>query len=393
MRVLHAYKIYRPDVEGGVPEIMGLLTSRRAAGDEADILVARRRGLGRSLAWNGVPVRAVTSLGNLFSMPVAPTFPLALWRHARRVDVVALHAPFPLNDVGLLPGIHERVGLVVHWHSDIIGRKALLPLVAPFIRRTLSRADRIIVSSSSIVALSPFLQSCAEKCTVIPIGVDPDYWGRLDAEERSQVEELRGAHRRMVVASGRLVPYKGFDVLIRALPHIDAEAIVVGEGPQMQGLRRLARQLAVADRVHFAGNVSRSRLKTLLHAAQLFCFPSVTSAETFGIAQLEAMAAGKPIVNTALPTGVPLVARHGHEAITVAPGDACALAAGISRLLDDPALAERLGRAGRQRVETQLHQDVFIRKVRAVYAEVHAMRAGRIGAMHARQVVPGQSGG
>ena len=374
MRILHAFKIYRPEIEGGVPEIMGILTSSDGPDDHSSILVARRFGLGRNSDVSGVPVKSVTSFGNIFSMPVAPTFPFALAWAARKANLVALHAPFPLNDVGLLFGIPASVGLVVHWHSDIVGQRPMLPLVAPFIRHTLIRADRIIVSNSSIVSLSPFLKSHVDKCVVIPFGVDPGYWARLNQDEQAEVERIRSAHRRLVVATGRLVHYKGFHVLIRALREVDATAVIIGEGPQAVPLRRLAEQLGVADRVEFVGNVARDRLKIFLHAARVFAFPSITSAETFGIAQLEAMAVGVPIVNTALPTGVPLVARDGCEALTVIADDASALAAGVSRVLGDPTLAEKLGRAGRQRIKEDFLQHSFIRKVKAVYDDVYLHR-------------------
>jgi glycosyltransferase involved in cell wall biosynthesis len=86
------------------------------------------------------------------------------------------------------------------------------------------------------------------------------------------------------------------------------------------------------------------------------------------------MAVGVPIVNTALPTGVPLVARHGREALTVAPHDATALAAALNRLLDDADLRSTLGSAGRRRVNEEFHHRDFVRRVRAVYDEVHARK-------------------
>ena len=254
MRILHAFKIYRPEVEGGVPEIMGLLTGASGPNNKSRILVARSFGIGRAVDVDGVPVTSVTSLGNMFSMPVAPTFPFALARQARQADVVVLHVPFPLNDIGVL-GIPAKVGLVVHWHSDIIGQRFLLPLVAPFIRHTLSRADRIIVSNASIISLSPFLKSHVAKCVVIPFGTDLDYWSRLTPEEQAEVERIRAVHRRLVVATGRLVTYKGFDVLIRALREIDATLVIVGDGPRA----KCASAAGEATRHRRPGRIRRER--------------------------------------------------------------------------------------------------------------------------------------
>jgi rhamnosyl/mannosyltransferase len=172
-----------------------------------------------------------------------------------------------------------------------------------------------------------------------------------------------------VVAVGRLVPYKGLDVLIEALAGLDATAMIVGDGAQAMRLRRLVVARGLADRVIFTGSISRERLRVLLHAARVFAFPSLTAKETFGIAQLEAMAAGLPIVNTALPSGVPTIARHGIEALTVPPGDPARLAEAIRHLLDSPGLAASLGRAGKARAMAEYDQSLFIDRMHALYAE------------------------
>jgi len=87
------------------------------------------------------------------------------------------------------------------------------------------------------------------------------------------------------------------------------------------------------------------------------------------------MAVGLPIVNTALATGVPKVARHGHEAITVPPNDPHALATAIRGLLDDTTLATRLGRAGSLRAQTEYEQAHFVAQMKRIYIETHARRS------------------
>ncbi|PZA09400.1 glycosyl transferase family 1 [Rhodopseudomonas palustris] len=376
MHVLHAYKVYRPDVDGGIPEVIAKLTQPSSSGDKAEILVARDRGWPRRFVLDGCAVRAVGSLGTLWSMPIAPGFAFALHRAASRFDVLALHAPFPLNDLGVALGVPDDVAVVVHWHADILGRGLVMPVLAPLIRRTLDRADRIIVSHPSILNGSAFLEPHAAKCVAIPYGVQASAWQQTDETVRRRIDELKHKHPRLIVAIGRLVPYKGFAVLLQAMTKIDAEVVIIGEGSERADLEALAQQLGVADRVMLPGFLPHDEMKAYLHAAKVFALPSVTAAEAFGLVQIEAMAVGLPVVNTALPTAVPTIARHGSEGLTVPVVNPDALANAITRLLDDPELATAYGQAGRRRVSEVYDHAVFQSAVRDIY-QATILRRGR----------------
>jgi glycosyltransferase involved in cell wall biosynthesis len=383
LRVLHSYKVFPPDVVGGITEVIAYISKGMAPRHDSSVLVARSRGWGRRYTFDSIPVEALFSFGTLLSTPIAPSFPFVLAKRSRHADLVALHHPFPLNDIGVSLGLPRETALVVHWHGEIVRQRSLTGLVAPFIRRTLARAQRIVVSHPTLVSGSPFLTAHADKCAIIPYGIETPYWAELDSTQRRRAEELRSRYPRLLIATGRLVPYKGFDVLIEALRRVDATAIIVGEGPLRADLLRLAQQRGVADRLILAGRLSRDDLKVHLHAARLYAFPSVGAAEAFGIVQIEAMAVGLPIVNTDLPTGVPRVARHGLEALTVPPNDPAALAAAISQLLADRELSQRFGAAGRRRAMTDYDLENFVRRVEEVYDQAvrsaRSMRSGPVG--------------
>lgn len=369
MKILHSYKVYRPEVDGGIPFVMAELGRMSEIGIDNSILVARRQGLARNYQHEGVDVEAVTSLGTLFSMPLAPTFPIRLLQRARSADVVVHHAPFPLSDLAAAQ-LPSQTGLVVYWHADIVGFSLLGKLVTPAINAALRRADKIIVSHEATAEHSPFLTQFRDKWAVVPYCTEIDYWATCSTEESVRVQQLRKNYPRLIVGTGRLVPYKGYRNLITAIKDIDAQLILVGEGELKSELEELAHELGVADRVKLVGRVSRSEIKSYLHAARLFAFPSVTSAEAFGIVQLEAMAAGLPIVNTSLPTAVPHIARDDREAITVPVNDVLALKAAIEKILDDPALASRLGDAGRKRVREEYSRERFQSRMKTIYDDV-----------------------
>lgn len=365
LRVLHAYKSYLPDTEGGIPAAIRSLAAMPEC--ESLVLATRAPRAPRRILVDSVPVERAAAFGQALSLPLAPLFPLALQRAARRSDVIALHTPFPLGDLGAL--LAPGVPLVVHWHADIVRQRRAARLVAPLLRRTLARAARIVVSHPAMITGSPWLAEFAGKCAVLPYGVDAAAWGALTPAEAAEAASLRAKHPRLVAALGRLVPYKGFDVLLEAMAAVDGTAVIVGEGPEHARLSARIRALGLGGRVLLAGRQPRSRVKALLHAARVFAFPSVSPAEAFGIAQIEAMACGLPVVNTALPTAVPWVARDGQEAVTVPPADAGALAVALSALLDDPERAAALGAAAKARVRAEFTEAAYRARALAIWRE------------------------
>ena len=136
----------------------------------------------------------------------------------------------------------------------------------------------------------------------------------------------------------------------------------------------------LGDRVEFLGPLSESDLAAYLHACDVFVLPSVSRQETFGVVQLEAMACGKPVVSTDLPTGVPWVNVHERTGLVVPSGDADALATALTRLLADPALRARYGEAGRARVERDFTVQAMTAATTAVYREVLSAGTSRAGA-------------
>jgi rhamnosyl/mannosyltransferase len=374
MRILHTFKVYTPDHHGGIVEAIARITAGTPTSDSASLLVCRQAGLGSTVDVGGLRVERTSTLAQFSSLPLSPGFIPVLRKRMQDADVVAFHAPFPFVDIALLLGVPKNKALVIHWHAEITGRNLFRPIFHPLLKKSVERADRIIVSHPAIVEHSEYLAAHAAKCVVAPYGIDTDFWGGRTAEDEVSIGELRQKHTRLIVACGRLVPYKGFDVLLRALGKIDAHLIIAGTGPLEAELRGIAAQTGVTDRVTFAGYVSREQQRRLFGAADLFVLPSVNEAEAFGIVQLEAMCSAIPIVNTSLPTGVPWVARDGMEGVTVTPRDEAALAGAMTRLLDDGELAKRLGAAGRARAISQFKWQKFAADVAEQYRLAYAAR-------------------
>jgi rhamnosyl/mannosyltransferase len=380
--VLHVGKFY-PPAPGGMERIVELLCEATSPqGIESRVLVANTSARTARELKHGVHVTRAGSLAQIGSVGVCPTFPLELARAAR--DVTVIHEPNPLALVS--DWVAAQHGpLIVWFHSEVMRpRWKYRLLYRPFLRRVLERADRIVVSSPRLADFSAELRDFRGKCVVIPFGITTDRL-RLTTAVHQRAEAVRRSFPGpLVLFVGRLVRYKGIDVLVRAMKSVNATALIVGAGPLDADLRREAERSGLKDRVKFLGALSDDDVVAHLQGCDVFALPSVSSAETFGVAQLEAMACGKPVVSTDLRTGVPWVNRHGETGLIVPPGDAEALALALSTLLADGGLRQRLGEAARRRVEADFTVDAMRTKAAALYGEVLVERAAlrdRLGAV------------
>ena len=248
-------------------------------------------------------------------------------------------------------------------------QKKLLALYKPILRAFLRRADAIIVATQGHIDGSAFLPPFRDKCVVIPYGIPTAEYLQAPAAP-ILTEKLRGKPLRKLLFVGRLVYYKGVDVLLRAFARTEGCALfLAGEGVLEPQLRQEAQTLGVADRVFFLGRLTDAQLRAAFRDCDIFVLPSVANSEAFGIVQLEAMVYGKPVINTALPTGVPLVSIHGETGLTVPPGDETALADAIRTLAEDDALREAYGAAAQRRVLEHFELDNMIDGVYRVLAE------------------------
>jgi rhamnosyl/mannosyltransferase len=347
LRVLHVGKFY-PPAPGGMERVVQLLCEGEQVTTDSRVLVANPDRATVREKWQGVDVTRVGSLWAIGSVGLCPAFPLEL-RRARR-DVTVLHEPNPLALVADWLAAQDGP-LVVWFHSEVLRPRWKYRLMyRPFLRRALGRASRIVVSSPRLLEAAE-LQPYREKCLVIPFGIDTARLAPTPAIAAGVGEIARQYPGRRVLFVGRLVPYKGVDVLVKAMEQVDATALVVGDGPERAALEAQAVQSGLTERVRFLGRLSDESVAAHLHACDLLVLPSVTRAETFGMVQLEAMACGKPVVSTNLPTGVPWVNRHGETGLVVEPNDHAALAHALNTLLDDLALSQRLGAAAGRHVE------------------------------------------
>jgi glycosyltransferase involved in cell wall biosynthesis len=285
---------------------------------------------------------------------------------SRTADIVHTHEPNPLALAGLLLS-GTRKPIHVTWHGDIKRQKLALPFVKPLQAMLCRRAATVQATSRGLTVSSYLLPDFADKISVIPLGLELGPYTAA-CQRTEEIVALRARYGGpFILAVGRLAFYKGYDILLRALQGTGLKTVIVGEGPLQGELLALRNELGLQDQVVFAGSVSDIELALHYAACRFFVLSSKTDGEAFGLVQIEAMACGKPVVNTQLATGVPEVSLSGVTGLTVPPADHEALRAAMLKLAGDPALVERLGNAARERAVNFYAQDIVLERLMKAY--------------------------
>lgn len=367
LRILEVNKLYPPHV-GGIETMVQVISEGLAKCADVSVLVCRHRGKRVEETVGGVPVTRCGTLCTLFSCPVSFSFFPTFWKRAKQADVIHFHAPFPPADLACILS-HFSGRVIISWHSDVVKQKHMRVLYRPLMRRFLKRADAVVVATKGHIDSSPDLIPFREKCHIIPYGIRTSEY--LEAARTPYLtERATDPTAKKIFFAGRLVYYKGVDVLLEAFSQVTGcELFLAGQGELEPTLRAQTAHLGLEQRVHFLGRLSDADLKSAFADCDIFVLPSVQNSEAFGIVQLEAMIYGKPVINTSLPTGVPCVSLHQQTGLTVPPNDARSLAAAIRTLADDDALRARYGEAAKARVLQEFELDTMLRRLTKVLTE------------------------
>ena len=290
---------------------------------------------------------------NLFLKPI---------RH--KVDIIHTHVGNPIADLAGYAYMKRNKDkpFIITYHGD--GQEG----IGGFIRnlsvsfynrflaeKVLSQADVIISPSEYYINESRFLGKYMDKIVVIPNGINVEDFDISYSKEECRVGLGLPIDENIILFVGSLTPYKGPDVLVKAMPIVVKEVpntklVFVGSGRMRDELEELSKKLGVEKHVKFAGFIEESLKPLYYKAADVFCLPSTMSTESFGIVNLEAMACGVPIVASKIG-GVPDVVKDGENGLLVPPRDSEALADAIIYLLANGNIREKMGKNGRRKVK------------------------------------------
>lgn len=366
-RILHISKFYPPYV-GGIETVCHEIIAHSPRYRHRVICFNGDRDSVDEV-YEGIGVTRVGPCANVASQPVSFSYFDRLKKLIASFDpdIIHFHVPNPLVSLYLLLVIPRQCKLIVHYHAEIRTSRTIYTCYRPIERWLFRRADVIVTTSPDLLMGTKALEKYRDKCSVVENMISTSELDLLpDDQKRIEAVKRRFDNKPIILAFGRHVPYKGFKYLIEAEKTIknDCAIVIGGKGPLTQELKAMSD----SPRIHFVGRIPDDELKIYLHAASVFAFPSITSAEAFGIVLLQAMYCKVPPVTFTIPaSGVNYVNRNGVTGIEVENSNAAAFAEAIDTLLSDRSLRTEMGIAGRDRVIRNFTWESIAVKMAEIY--------------------------
>ena len=311
---------------------------------------------------------------------------LGLYRALQGFDLIHLHYPYIFGaELTALAAWRQRTPWLLTYHNQLQEQTALKRLLFALYNRSaepllLRAAHKLAgVSREHLLSVHPRLRDDPRLCAV-PNGVDCEVF-RPDPEGAAAWRARLGvaADAPLVLFVGALDQahrFKNVPGLLQAFAqqgHPEAVLWIVGDGDLRPGLAVLAERLGLQGRVHFLGKHPPEALAAIYSAATVTVLPS-TAVESFGVVLIESMACATPVIASALP-GVRGVVAEEKDGLLCPPGDVAALAAALTRLLEDSSQAQRMGFAGLEKVQQHYAWSAIAHILETLYQEVLGARA------------------
>jgi glycosyltransferase involved in cell wall biosynthesis len=364
MRVLHVYRTYFPDTQGGLEETVRQICSNTIShGVEHRIF---------TLSQNPDPAILQLPEADVFRFPLTLEIAscgfslkgLAGFKKLLKwADIIHYHYPWPFADLlHLLYRVKKPT--VVSYQADIIRQKGLLKIYAPLQRYFLENVSKIITTSPNYLQTSTVLSALDKDIEIIPNGLNENGYPVPPKEKLSEVQERYGTDYFLFV--GVLRYYKGLKYLLDASAGADFTVVIAGSGPMERDLKDQAKQLGL-DNVKFLGYVEDDEKIALIQGARAIVFPSCERSEAFGMTLVEGAMYSKPLITAEIGSGTSYVNRHLETGIVVAPKDKVSLREAMEKIYRDDDFAIQMGVGARQRYEALFTGQEMGRKYVDVY--------------------------
>ena len=359
-RILQLSNYYYPEI-GGIEKIAQSISDGLRDEYEVKVICFTHRKQSSTERIDGTEVMRCGTKVKVASQQLTPEMISCIKWEMRiyKPDAVIIHMPNPFLETILLRYLTDDCKLIVYWHSDIVKQRIGKILFSGLTKMLLDRANTIVATSPNYISGSADLRKYSEKCVVIPNCIDEDQLAITD-NIRLTAEKIRkeNENKHICICVGRQVPYKGFEYAIEAVNSLNDDYVLYIIGREGESTKLLKLMAVGSPRIRFIGEVDGDTLYAYMLACDIFCFPSVTKNEAFGIALAEGMYFGKPAVTFTIPgSGVNFVSLNGVTGIEVENRNAISYAEAIRTLSEDVAKQTQYGIAAKERVE-----ELFLKK-------------------------------
>ena len=376
MKIFQVLPYYPPHVGGMEFYVQKLSEDLAARGHEVTVFTSSNSCFsGGCEEVNGVRVFRLRTLAKAYNVPIVPSLFKKLL-HEEKPDILHAHQyPVFFSDVSAAVSQFRREVLLLHVHVIPESVSAFSGLVSKMYYRTVGRlafrtAHRVITPSSAYKTMLAGIGVEPKKIRVVPYGIDLSRFHSKDGESFRKRYGCEGSN--VILTVGRLNYQKGFQYLLKAMPMVikhfqNAKLVIVGDGEQITYLRDLTQSLGLCNSTIFTGAIPPMEIPEAYAAADVFVLPSLF--ESFGIALIEAQAAGKPVVSTRVG-GAPEALQEDKTGFLVDPKDSEQLGKAIIRVLSNEKLAREMGENGKKFVGARFDMRYIVDKVTAMYEEL-----------------------
>jgi O-antigen biosynthesis rhamnosyltransferase len=346
MRILHIYKSYFPDTVGGCEYTIKTLTKYTTKqGYQNTLLTLGSQKHTTITQLDHLKVVSFPRQINIASCPM--NFPLLtkFQYYANQADLLHFHFPWPYADIAYLLSKTNKPAIVTY-QSDIVRQRFLKQIYKPFMRKFLSRIDKIIVTSPNYLTTSQDIAPFRHKVAIIPLGICEQDYCLPQQDQLEKWQKKLGSN--FILFLGVLRAYKGLPLLLSSIVDTSIPLVIAGTGPEQDKLKIMSQNCA---NVHFVGQISEQDKAALLSLCKAVVLPSHLRSEAFGFCLLEGMLYSKPLISTELGTGTSYVNIHNETGLVVMPGDSQALKNALIFLYENDEIAKRMGQLSRQRCQ------------------------------------------
>jgi glycosyltransferase involved in cell wall biosynthesis len=352
LKTLHVYRTYFPDPPGGLQEaIRQICAATQPFGVKSTVFALSptpeppvvERPEGRVVRYRSWAEPASCNLGGISAFR-------GFAEHAREVDLIHYHFPWPFADM-LHSLVRPKAPAVMTYHSDIVRQRWLGRAYVPLMARMLGSMAAVVATSLAYAETSEVLSEVGlrRRVRVIPLGINEYSYPEQGNDAVFERLGLDGQEPFFLFV-GVLRYYKGLHTLLEAAASVRARVVIAGSGPEEAALHAQARQRGLTNIV-FAGQVTDEEKVALLKRCRALVLPSHLRSEAFGMVLVEAAMFGKPMISCEIGTGTSYVNADGETGFVVPPENPTAMAGAMNRLLENPDLSSRYGRAARLRYE------------------------------------------